>query len=376
MIKERINLTLTKKTLAPFKGDHVGSLLRPERIKQARISRDNGEISDFELKKIEDEEIIKLVEKQKLAGLQSITDGDLRRAWWHFDFLEGLIGVEGYETDSGIQFEGVETKAHSVRVAGKIDFADHPMIDHYKFLHSIVGGDHTPKFTIPSPNMLLARGDINQTVYSTEEELLKDLTSAYQKAIQTFYEAGCRYLQLDDTSWAGFFSEEGLQKMRNKGQDPDKLRTLFVQAVNDSISERPDDMVITMHICRGNFRSTYLASGDYEAVSDAIFGKLDVDGLFLEFDDERSGSFEPLRRVNRSDLHIVLGLITSKIGKLENKEAVKKRIAEAADYVPYDQLCLSPQCGFASTEEGNLLTEEDQWAKIRHVAEIAKEVWN
>ena len=260
-------------------------------------------------------------------------------------------------------------------MAGKIDFSDHPMIDHYKFLHSVVGGDHTPKFTIPSPNMLLARGDINQTVYNTEEELLEDLTSAYQKAIQTFYEAGCRYLQLDDTSWAGFFSEEGLQKMRNKGQDPDKLRELFVQAVNDSISERPDDMVITMHICRGNFRSTYLASGDYEAVSDAIFGKLNVDGLFLEFDDERSGSFDPLRKVNRSDLHIVLGLITSKTGKLEDNEAIKKRIAEAADYVPYEQLCLSPQCGFASTEEGNLLSEEDQWAKIRHVVELSNEVW-
>ncbi|MFQ3543933.1 5-methyltetrahydropteroyltriglutamate--homocysteine S-methyltransferase [Halobacillus rhizosphaerae] len=368
-------MSFTQTTMAPFKGDHVGSFLRPERIKKARISRDYGEISDYELKKIEDEEIIKLVEKQKQAGLQSITDGDLRRAWWHFDFLEGLIGVEGYETDSGIQFEGVETKAHSVRVVGKIDFSDHPMIDHYKFLHSVVGENHTPKFTIPSPNMLLARGDINQTVYNTEEELLEDLTSAYQKAIQTFYEAGCRYLQLDDTSWAGFFSEEGLQKMRNKGQDPDKLRELFVQAVNDSISERPDDMVITMHICRGNFRSTYLASGDYEAVSDAIFGKLNVDGLFLEFDDERSGSFDPLRKVNRSDLHIVLGLITSKTGKLEDKEAIKKRIAEAADYVPYKQLCLSPQCGFASTEEGNLLSEEDQWAKIRHVVELSNEVW-
>ncbi|UOQ43310.1 5-methyltetrahydropteroyltriglutamate--homocysteine S-methyltransferase [Halobacillus salinarum] len=360
---------------APFRGDHVGSFLRPESIKEARKKYFNNQISSDELTTIENEEIIKLVEKQKQAGLKSVTDGDLRREWWHFDFLESLDGVEEYKADSGIQFKGVETKARAIRVVDTVDFTTHPMIDHYKFLHSIAGDQHVPKFTIPSPNMLLARGNINKDVYNQEEDLLADLTKAYQKAIQAFYDAGCRYLQLDDTSWAGFFSDEGIQKMKDRGQDPDKMRKLFVRAVNDSIAKRPDDMVITMHICRGNFRSTYMTSGDYEAVASAIFGQLNVNGLFLEFDDERSGGFEPLRHVNRDDLFIVLGLITSKTGELENKDRIKQRIEEAASYVPYEQLCLSPQCGFASTEEGNVLTEEEQWAKIRHVVEIAEDVW-
>ncbi|SDZ99993.1 Methionine synthase II (cobalamin-independent) [Thalassobacillus cyri] len=367
----------TKTIIAPFRGDHVGSFLRPERLKKARQQRENGEIPAEELTRIEDEEIIKLVEKQKNAGLQSITDGDFRRAWWHFDFLENLVGVEGYEPASGIQFKGVETKPHSVRVVDKVDFSDkHPMIEHYKFLHSLVGENHTPKFTIPSPNMLFFRGNINKEIYENEEELLKDLTKAYQKAIQAFYDAGCRYLQLDDTSWAVFFSEEGQKMIRDRGQEPDKLRQLFVQAINASIADKPDDLIITMHICRGNFRSTYTASGGYDAVSETLFSELNVDGLFLEYDDDRSGGFEPLRYVKRDDLRVVLGLITSKYGELEDKDRIKARIAEAREYVPLDQLCLSPQCGFASTEEGNILSEAEQWAKIRHVIEIADEVWN
>ncbi|MFG6119982.1 5-methyltetrahydropteroyltriglutamate--homocysteine S-methyltransferase [Thalassobacillus sp. B23F22_16] len=367
----------TKTITAPFRGDHVGSFLRPERLKKARQQRQDGKISAEELTRLEDEEIIKLVEKQKEAGLQSITDGDFRRAWWHFDFLENLVGVEGYEPESGIQFKGVETKPHSVRVVDRVDFSDnHPMIEHYKFLHSLVGRNHTPKFTIPSPNMLLFRGNINKEIYKNETELLSDLTKAYQKAIQAFYDAGCRYLQLDDTSWAGFFSEEGLQMIRDRGQDPDQLKGLFVQAVNESIAKKPEDLVITMHICRGNFRSTYTASGGYDAVSETIFSELNVDGLFLEYDDDRSGGFEPLRHVKRDDLRVVLGLITSKTGELEDKDRIKKRIEEAAEYVPLDQLCLSPQCGFASTEEGNILSEDEQWAKISHVLEIADDVWN
>ncbi|MFC7060988.1 5-methyltetrahydropteroyltriglutamate--homocysteine S-methyltransferase [Halobacillus seohaensis] len=361
---------------APFKGDHVGSFLRPERIKQARLQKEKGKISAVELRNIEDEEIINLVEKQKQAGLQSITDGDLRRAWWHFDFLEGLVGVEGFEADQGIQFNGVETKAHSVRVVDKVDFNDHPMLEDYKFLHSVVGDDHVAKFTIPSPNMLFFRGDVDKEVYPEEEVLLKDLTQAYKKAIQAFYDAGCRYLQLDDTSWAVFFSEKGLKMIEERGQMPDQLRRLFVQAINESIADRPEDMTITMHICRGNFRSTYTSSGGYDAVSETLFNELKVDGLFLEYDDERSGGLEPLRHVKRSDLKVVLGLVTSKFPELENKENIKARIAEAAEYLPEEQLCLSPQCGFASTEEGNILTEEEQWAKIRHVVEIAEEVWN
>jgi 5-methyltetrahydropteroyltriglutamate--homocysteine methyltransferase len=360
---------------APFRADHVGSFLRPERLKKARLQKENGEISAEELRLIENEEIKKLVEKQKEAGLQVVTDGELRRSWWHFDFLEGLDGVEGYTPDEGLQFTGVETRKRGIKVTGKIGFSDHYMIDHFKFLKS-VAGDAVAKFAIPSPNMLYFRGDFENGVYSSDEEIVKDLAIAYQGVIQALYDEGCRYLQIDDTSWAIFFSEEGRASMESKGKDPQKVAELCARAINESIANRPDDLLVTMHICRGNYKSTYMTSGGYEALSETIFGGLDVDGLFLEFDDERSGGFEPLRKVNRQDLYVVLGLITSKFGELEDKEAVKARIEEASKYVPLEQLCLSPQCGFASTEDGNKLTEEQQWEKVRHVVEIAKEVWN
>ncbi|MBT2756523.1 5-methyltetrahydropteroyltriglutamate--homocysteine S-methyltransferase [Mesobacillus foraminis] len=368
-------MTATRTLKAPFKGDHVGSFLRPQRLKEARQLKANGEISAEQLRKIEDEEIIKLVKEQKEAGLQAITDGEFRRAWWHFDFLENLVGVEGYESETGIQFNGVQTNSHSIRVVGKVDFDGHPMLEDYMFLHSIAGDQHVAKMTIPSPNMIFHRASIDRGVYENNEALLEDLIRAYKKAIRAFYDAGCRYLQIDDTSWASFFSEQGEKQIRDRGQEPAALRKLYTRAINESIAGRPDDMVITMHICRGNFRSTYTSAGSYDAVSETIFSELDVDGLFLEYDDERSGGFEPLRFVNRSSLQIVLGLITSKFGELEDKDAIKKRIAEAAEYVSLDQLCLSPQCGFASTEEGNILTEEDQWKKIRHVVDISREVW-
>ncbi|KKI89368.1 5-methyltetrahydropteroyltriglutamate--homocysteine methyltransferase [Bacillus sp. SA1-12] len=359
---------------APFRADHVGSFLRPERLKQARLQKQNGDITAEQLRAIEDEEIIRLVKKQKEAGIQAVTDGELRRAWWHFDFLGGLQGVDFYETERGLQFHGVETRAHGVKVTGKVDFGDHPFIKDYKFLHS-VAGEHVAKFTIPSPNMLLARAQVDELVYPDQEELINDLINAYQKAIQAFYDAGCRYLQLDDTSWASLFSEENREKLKKNGQDPKKAAENYARVINESIKNKPKDMVITMHICRGNFKSTYTSTGGYDPVSEVIFGGLQIDGLFLEFDDERSGGFEPLRHVNRSDLHIVLGLITSKFGELENQESIKARIEEASKYVSKEQLCLSPQCGFASTEEGNLLTEEQQWAKIRHVVAIANDVW-
>ncbi|WP_144554893.1 5-methyltetrahydropteroyltriglutamate--homocysteine S-methyltransferase [Bacillus sp. X1(2014)] len=333
---------------APFKADHVGSFLRPVRLKQARLQKENGEITAEQLRAIEDEEIIRLVEKQKEVGLSAVTDGEFRRAWWHFDFLAGLEGVELYEAEAGIQFHGVQTKAQ---------------------------GDHVAKFTIPSPNMLFFRGVIEEAAYPNKDEFFDDLIKAYQKAIQAFYEAGCRYLQLDDTSWAVFFSEKGRQQIAEKGYTPEELIKLFTRAINESIANKPEDMVITMHICRGNFKSTYTASGGYDNASEYIFGELKVDGLFLEFDDERSGGFAPLQHVNRKDLQIVLGLITSKFGELEDPELIKARIEEAAKYVDLDQLCLSPQCGFSSTEEGNLLTEEQQWDKVRHVISIANDAW-
>ncbi|KHF40172.1 5-methyltetrahydropteroyltriglutamate--homocysteine S-methyltransferase [Halalkalibacter okhensis] len=361
-------------TKAPFKADHVGSFLRPERLKEARLKEQKGEITKEELRSIEDEEITRLVEKQKEVGLQAVTDGEFRRAWWHFDFLAGLEGVELYEAESGIQFNGVKTKADGIKVTGPVNFTNHPMIEDYKFLHSIAG-DHVAKFTIPSPNMLFFRGEIDKSVYANQEALFIDLIAAYQKAIQAFYDAGCRYLQLDDTSWSIFFSEQGQKLITDQGLDIEQTADLFAKAINESIAKKPEDMIITMHICRGNFKSTYAASGGYENASEIIFGGLKVDGLFLEFDDERSGGFEPLRHVNRKDLQLVLGLITSKFGDLENPENVKARIKEASEYVGLDQICLSPQCGFASTEEGNLLTEEQQWNKVRHIVQIAEDVW-
>ncbi|MER2006844.1 MAG: 5-methyltetrahydropteroyltriglutamate--homocysteine S-methyltransferase [Psychrobacillus sp.] len=360
---------------APFKADHVGSFLRPERLKQARAQFEQKEISQEQLTQVENEEIIKLIEKQKEAGLLSITDGEFRRKWWHFDFLSGLDGVEFYETEQGLSFKGVQTKAHGIKVTGKIGYSTHYMIEHFKFLKE-AAGDAVVKFTIPSPNMLYYRAAIQEGVYNNDEELFSDLITAYQGFIQAIYDEGCRYLQIDDTSWATSFSEEGLASLKDRGLSLEQALSLSARAINESISKRPADMLVTMHICRGNFRSTYITSGSYELISETIFGGLHVDGLFLEFDDERSGGFEPLRHVNRKDLNIVLGLITSKHGDLEEEELVKARIEEATKYVPKEQLCLSPQCGFSSTEEGNILTEEEQWAKIRHVVQIAKDVWN
>ncbi|MEK5068363.1 5-methyltetrahydropteroyltriglutamate--homocysteine S-methyltransferase [Sporosarcina sp. FSL K6-1508] len=371
MTKQIAEPTLTK---APFKADHVGSFLRPERLKQARLQNENGEITAEKLRTIENEEITKLVQKQKDAGLKSVTDGEFRRKWWHFDFLAGFEGVDLYQTEEGVEFKGVRRKADGIKVTDKIRCSDHYMIEHFTFLKS-VAGDTLAKFTIPSPNMLLHRATFEDGVYATDDELFNDLVTAYQNVIQALYDEGCRYLQLDDTSWASFLSEDGRDTLKAEGQNPDTLAQLSARIINEAISKRPADLLVTMHICRGNFKSTYFSSGGYEEVSEIIFGGLDVDGLFLEFDDERSGNFEPLRRVNRPDLYIVLGLITSKFGELEDPEKVKARIAEAAKYVPLKQLCLSPQCGFASTEEGNLLTEEQQWEKVRHTVDTAQDVW-
>ncbi|MGG1227788.1 5-methyltetrahydropteroyltriglutamate--homocysteine S-methyltransferase, partial [Bacillus halotolerans] len=315
-----------------------------------------------------------IVEKQKEIGLNVVTDGEFRRSWWHYDFLEGLDGVEPFIPAEGIQFHNAKTKARSIRVTGKLDFTNHPALADYQFLHKIAG-DATPKLTIPSPNMLFFGEKADQGVYPDQEEYFHDLAQAYKKAINAFYDAGCRYLQLDDTSWSLFFEEKGREVVRALGGDPETLPALFAKTINDAVADRPDDLTITMHICRGNFRSTWAASGGYDAVAETILDGLDLDGLFLEYDDDRSGNFDPLRFVKRKDLQIVLGLITSKYGELEDPEDVKRRISEAARFVSLDQLCLSPQCGFASTEEGNLLTEEQQWAKLRHVADIANDVW-
>lgn len=333
--------------LAPFYADHVGSILRTKGIKDAREKFQSGEITVSELRKIENTEIKYIVEKQKEVGLKSITDGEFRRAWWHFDFLENLDGVEGYDAAGGIQFSKVQTKSHSVKITGPIDFTTHPFIEDFIFLKEAVGDKHVAKQTIPSPAMLHYRGDIEYQPYLDDaEKFAKDLAVAYQKAIQAFYDAGCRYLQLDDTSWSYLCSDEQREVVRQRGFDPDTLQETYKNLINDAIKYKPADMVITMHICRGNFRSTWIAEGGYGPVAETLFGKLNIDGFFLEYDNERSGDFAPLKNVTRPDLKIVLGLITSKTGELEDEAAIKARIEEASEICASKPVALKPAMRF------------------------------
>ncbi|MGE6897352.1 5-methyltetrahydropteroyltriglutamate--homocysteine S-methyltransferase [Priestia flexa] len=365
---------------APFKADHVGSFLRTTPLKEAREAYTNGQISKTTLKSVEDQEIEKLVQKQIEVGLKSITDGEFRRAWWHLDFLSGLDGVEEFETEYISQFKGAKTKNKAIKVVGKVDFNHHYMLEHFTFLKEAVeqygDGSQVAKFAIPSPNMLFTRIQEDTYYNGDREQFYHDTVVAYQKAIQAFYDAGCRYLQLDDTSWIDFVSEERIDAVVEKlGMDVKDIIDTRVNCLNDAISKKPEDMVITMHICRGNFRSTYITSGGYDTISDAIFANLHVDGLFLEYDDNRSGDFEPLESFTRNNQTVVLGLVTSKFPTLEDAEVIKQRVKEASASIPLENLSLSPQCGFASTEEGNELTEEEQWNKISHVIKIAQDIW-
>jgi len=364
------------RTKAPFRADHVGSILRSTPLKEARAKRETGAITADQLKAIEDAEIQKIIGKQEEIGLQLATDGEYRRAWWHFDFLEGLDGVEGYESEHGIQFAGVETKHRGVRVTGKVGFSTHPFIEHFKFLknHTKV----TPKMTIPSPSVLHFRGGrkgISKEVYPDLDMFFDDLAKAYKDALAAFYKAGCRYLQLDDTVWAYLCSKKELELAKQRGDDPARLPEIYAKVINEAIKDRPSDMVITTHVCRGNFRSTWISEGGYEPVAETLFGTVNYDGYFLEYDTERAGGFEPLRFVPKGSKQIVLGLVTSKSGTLEKKDDLNRRIDEATRYVALDQLCLSPQCGFASTEEGNVLAEDEQWAKLKLIVDLSKDVW-
>jgi 5-methyltetrahydropteroyltriglutamate--homocysteine methyltransferase len=365
-----------QRTKAPYRADQVGSFLRSEPLKEARGKREKGQISAADLKKVEDTEIEKLIRKQEDIGMQLVTDGEYRRAWWHFDFLEGLDGVEGYEATHGIQFAGVETKARGVKVTGKVGFSNHPFLEHFRFVK-----DHTkvtPKMTIPSPAVLHFRGGrkgISKDVYPALDAFFDDLAKAYKDAVAGFYQAGCRYLQFDDTVWAYLCSQKELDLAKQRGDDPSGLQQTYARVINEAIKDRPADMTITTHVCRGNFRSTWISEGGYEPVAETLFGKVNYDGYFLEYDTERAGGFEPLRFVPKGNKQIVLGLVTSKSGTLEKKDDIKKRIDEASKYVAHEQLCLSPQCGFASTEEGNVLTEEAQWDKMRMIKDLSKEVW-
>ena len=360
----------------PFHADHVGSLLRSKPLQEARAKREKGTLSPAQLKDVEDREIEKIIGKQEEIGLKLATDGEFRRAYWHFDFFSMLDGVELYELDHGIQFQGVQSKPQSIRITGKIGFSNHPMVEHFKFLkaHTKV----TPKMTIPSPSVMhfrLEPGAVVKSAYPDRDAIFDDLAVAYQKAVRAFYDAGCRYLQWDDTAWAYLCSQEQLTKAKERGLDVDYLQETYTRCINKGLEAKPADMTITTHVCRGNFRSTFISSGGYEPVAENLLGKCNYDGYFLEYDSDRAGGFEPLRFLPRGKKMVVLGLVTSKTGRLEPRADVKKRIEEATKYVTLDQLCLSPQCGFASTEEGNVLAEEEQWAKLRMIVELAEEVW-
>ncbi|MGL9724543.1 cobalamin-independent methionine synthase II family protein [Sodalis sp. (in: enterobacteria)] len=349
-----------QRTQAPFRADVVGSLLRPAAIKQARQRFTDGEIDAAQLRAVEDNEIARVVAEQRALGLQVVTDGEFRRAWWHMDFFEGLDGVEGYQPDHGIQFQGVQTKARSVKVTGKLGFRHHPMLEDFRFLKS-VAGDAVPKMTIPSPSVLHFRGGraaIDRAVYPDLAEYFDDLAQTWRDAIAAFYAAGCRYLQLDDTVWGYLCSEDQKRQMRERGDDPDALAQIYAEVLNKALAGKPADLVVSLHVCRGNFRSTWISEGGYEPVAPILFGQVKVDAFFLEYDTERAGGFEPLRFI-----------------KPGHQQAVLERIREASQYVSLDQLCLSPQCGFASTEEGNMLSEQQQWDKLKLVLDIARRAW-
>ena len=366
---------------APFRLDHVGSFLRPERLKEARAKFNAGEITAEELERVENEEIIALIEKEKELGLKSVTDGEFRRAFWHLDFLENLDGVELVEVDHfSVQFKDKDVKPKTLRIVGKVDFSEnHPFVKHFKFLKEHAG-DTPVKLTIPSPSMLHLITQVREKNYvpierykDNEALFFDDVVAAYRKALQCFYDLGCRNIQLDDTSWGEFCALDKREAYEARGFDLEQIARDYVDVINRVIEWKPEDLVVNMHICRGNFRSTWFSSGGYEPVAKTLFGHCRVDGFFLEYDSDRAGDFTPLRYIK--DQKVVLGLITSKSGDLEDKDEVIARIKEASQYVPLEQLCLSPQCGFSSTEEGNILTIEAQWDKLKLIDEIVREVW-
>jgi len=361
----------------PFRADHVGSLLRPHELHDMREQVRMGKADAAQLREAEDRLIREVVKLQEGLGLPSITDGEFRRDWWHIDFLAGFDGVELGQGDvyGDARFKGADAQPPVMKVTRKLRRSRPSMLSHFQFLKNVVEKG-TPKFTMPSPAMLHARADrasIKKT-YPDQDEFWADLTQCYREEIADLYKAGCRYLQLDDTTIAMFGDLKVQEQFRKLGDDPKKDVAIYAQAVNDAIRDVPDDMTVAIHTCRGNFKSTWLASGSYDYVAETAFSRLDVDGFFLEFDDERSGGFEPLRYVPKGK-KVVLGLVSSKVPELEKKDMLKRRIEAAAKFVPLENLCLSPQCGFSSTHHGNNLTVEQEKAKLKLCIDTAREVW-
>ena len=369
------------RTKPPFRADHVGSLLRPAVLKQARAKRERGEITAEELKTIEDREIEAVIRKQEEAGLRSVTDGEFRRAFWNYDFLGQLDGVEAYLGERKIKFQGPQPKPMMLSVTGKLGgYRAHPMIEHFKFVAAhakATTNKATPKMTVPSPSSLhfrYGRDAVPVEIYPDMDDFYRDLGEGYRKALRAFSDAGCRYLQLDEVNFTYLCDPKLRAFVANRGEDPETLPHVYARMINAALSDVAPDVTKAMHLCRGNFQSTFVASGGYEPVAEILFNEINIDAYFMEYDSDRAGGFAPLRFVPKGKM-VVLGLVTSKSGTLESKDELKRRIDQAARYIDLDQLCLSPQCGFASTEEGNILAEDEQWAKLRRIVEVADEIW-
>jgi 5-methyltetrahydropteroyltriglutamate--homocysteine methyltransferase len=369
-----------ERRVPPFRADHVGSLLRTDALKAARGRHERGEIGAGDLRAIEDEEIVGLIRRQAAVGLRSITDGEFRRASWQTDFLVGLDGVESYFGERKFKFQGPQPRPILLRLKGRLgEFSGHPMIEHFRFVaaHTKAGAKAVPKMTIPSPSTLhfrYGREAVPAALYPDMEGFYRDLGATYRQVVRRFAEAGCRYLQLDEVNLAYLCDPALRDQVRARGDDPATLPQVYAGMINAAISDIPADMAITMHLCRGNFRSTFVASGGYEPIAELLFNTIGVHGYFMEYDSARAGGFEPLRFVPKGKT-VVLGLVTSKTGVLESKDHLRRRIDEATKFIGLDQLCLSPQCGFASTEDGNTLAEEEQWAKLAMIVELADEIW-
>jgi 5-methyltetrahydropteroyltriglutamate--homocysteine methyltransferase len=372
--------TIMQTNQPPFRGDHVGSLLRPAELTRAREDYKQGRITAEQLREAEDRAIRDVVKMQEDIGLKGITDGEFRRSSWHMDFLYQIGGVRKVQENITVHFHSdkgdVDFTPSGLKVVDKLKLDKCIFGDHFDYLKSVVTKG-TPKLTIPSPSMMHYRGGraaIDQSVYPTMEEFWHDLSAVYAQEIAELGKRGCTYLQLDDTSLAYLNDPKQREHVHAIGGDPNEQHRLYIRNINAAIKDKPAGMRICTHLCRGNFRSAWAASGGYDHVADALFNELNVDGYFLEYDDERSGGFEPLRFVPKGKF-VVLGLVTTKRGALESKDELKRRIDAAAKFVPLEQLCLSPQCGFSSTEEGNALSREEQIAKLRLIVETAQEVW-
>ncbi|MDL4842671.1 5-methyltetrahydropteroyltriglutamate--homocysteine S-methyltransferase [Aquibacillus rhizosphaerae] len=360
---------------APFRADHVGSLLRPDSLHKARKDFKEGTISAAELREVETKEIKHIVDKQIEVGLQLVTDGEFRRRFWHTDFLEHLNGIEGYVPEVGYIFSGdEETERYNVHNTGKVSFnPDHPFIKDFIEFNEIVDGRAVAKLTIPSPNQLFNVGIRDETIYPDIEDYAKDVIQAYRDALKAFYDVGVRYLQFDDVYIAGLSAPD--IPFNDGKYSREDLIDLALRVVNGVLEGKPEDLVITTHLCRGNYRSNWAFEGSYDIIAPTLLAKEEVDGFFLEYDDERSGTFKPLEYIPQGGARVILGVVTSKTGELEDRQEIIARVKEASKYVPLDQLCLSPQCGFASTHHGNKLTEEQQWEKLRFIVDIANEIW-